>query len=278
VQVHAFKANGDIHVVDRYDILKSFRRDVDGDLAPIRPGAYREDWFALMKVINAEYPIEGRDCRLKMKFVMCDSGGAEGTTANALQFVRWLRKGGDEAENNLTGWSPDAKHRFHLLRGSTSLTAPRVQISYPDTPRKDRFSGARGDVPVAVLNVNLLKDQLDGILDRKHEGGRISFPDGLPLAFFKELTAEARNPRTQRWENPQGLRNESWDLLVYALAMRVFPGLNLEVVNPDNPPSWMEIENPDNPFVVCGDGEEEEKEETSKPLEKKLEDLGSLLA
>ncbi len=226
VQVHGIGVGGDIYVVDRFAIRKSQRTDDDGDPWPVNPAAYPEDWELIKeRVLDASYPLDdGSGRRMAIRMTTCDSGGRAGVTTRAYEFYRWLKEQG-------------AHQRFILLKGASSKTAPRQRIEYPDSDRKDRHAGARGEIPVMMINGNLLKDQLNAMLDREEPyGGMIHFPDWLPDSFYTELTAEARTEKG--WENPRKLRNEAWDLLVYALALCRSRFVQLERLDWQDPPGW----------------------------------------
>ena len=80
-------------------------------------------------------------------------------------------------------------------------------------------------------------DQLDQMLDRTTPGGgMIRFPEWLPDHFFVELTVEQKDEKG-RWVNPKSLRNESWDLLVYLIAVAAH--LRVEFIDWSSPPSWV---------------------------------------
>ncbi len=230
VQVHGHGANRDRYVIDRFSIRKSERLDEDGERYPLRPGAYEEDWHLLVEqVIEKTYPLsDGSGRRMRIKAIGCDSGGEEGVTVNAYEFWRWLR---DE--------HPAQHHqRFQLVKGDPNPNAPRYRISYPDTERKDRRAGARGEVPVLMLNVNMLKDHADGLLERQGKAGEIHFSKFLSDKFFQELTVEVKVPN-KGWQNPKRLRNESWDLLVYDIGICLVPRLvGEESLDPEDMPSW----------------------------------------
>jgi phage terminase large subunit GpA-like protein len=167
---------------------------------------------------------------MSVKLTLCDSGGREGVTAKAYDFWRWLR---DDCE------VPNLQRRFQLVRGNPVKGAPRVLISYPDSERKDRHAGARGEIPVLMMNVDQLKDQVDKMLTRTDPGGgRVNFLQGLPDTFYSELCVEVRTPKG--WENPKNFRNESWDLLVYATAGVVSRHIGIEHIDWTEPPSWAE--------------------------------------
>ena len=194
------------------------------------------------------YPlIDGSGREMSIKLTMCDSGGREGVAANAYNFVRWLRDGKewrdpsgavgpvDEGEYK---WVAGMVPRFQLVRGDSTPRAPRAALTYPDSQRKDRHAGARGEIPVFQLNSNLIKDQLNGMLDRTEaSGGRVSFPNWLPDWFYVELTVEVRDP-AKGWLNPHNYRNESWDLLAYCVASGLTRQIGLEHIDWNDPPSW----------------------------------------
>jgi phage terminase large subunit GpA-like protein len=226
VQVHGVGVGGDLWVVDRFDIVKSNRKDDDGDTLWVKPGTYVEDWELLVeKVMEREYELADGSGYMSIKLTVCDSGGREGVTANAYNFWRDLRRRG-------------LHHRFLLVKGEPNVSAPRAKVDYPDTGRKDRTANARGEIPVLFFNVNVLKDGLNGLLDRTDPGGgRIYWSDWLEDNFFTELCAEQRTPKG--WENPNKRRNESWDLLTYALGTCVH--LRVEHIRWEEPPGWAEV-------------------------------------
>lgn len=284
VQVHGIHANRDISVVDRFDIRKSKRLDPEGERYWVNPGAHPEDWKLLVEeVIDKTYPlIDGSGREMGVKFTVCDSGGKEGTTSNAYDFYRWLRWGDrDEIDGSVDEdegeyeWKPGLAGRFMLLKGASTKTAPRVSISYPDSQRKDRHAGARGEVPVLMVNTNLVKDSLNHMLDRTEPGMGILFPDWLPDTFFIELTVEVKDP-VKGWVNPKRFRNESWDLLAYCLAALLTPGINVEHISWKEPPAWAE-EWDVNDLVF--DPEVDDKPFDAEPKKRRsLKDLASNLA
>ena len=122
---------------------------------------------------------------------------------------------------------------YHL---SGNLQAPRTQETWPDSRgRKDRQSGARGDVPVWLLNVNMLKDGVAGDLARAVPGpGYVHIPRWIDAEYFQELTAETRTAKG--WEALVKARNEAFDLHGYARALCVMIGA--ESINWSSPPPW----------------------------------------
>ncbi len=253
VQVHGIGQGGDIYVIDRFDIRKSKRinmeeGDTQGDHLWVKPGGYLEDWKLLGEQVLAKtYPLlDGSEREMAIKMVLCDSGGAEGVTSTAYNFVRWLKNGKNPhtpeddvvAEMGSYEWQPGWAARFQLVKGDSAPGAARVALRYPDAQKKDRFAGARGEIPVLMLNVNTLKDAVDKMLDRTEAfGGRINFPGWLPDSFYTELTVEHKDPQ-KGWINPRNQRNESWDLLVYAYAATLTRQIGLEHIDWTNPPAW----------------------------------------
>ena len=250
VQVHGIAANKDVYVVDRFEIKKSKRLDEDGEHKWVNPASDFEDWKLLgEKVIGLRYPLgDGSDREMGIRMTMSDSGGKEGVTENAYNFVRWLRRGEKtEDENAEEGkkntdegdyeWSPEWAGRFMLLKGNPIVTSPRVQITYPDSQRKDRMAGARGEIPVLLINSNAVKDMVNNRLDRVEPGARFCFPDWADNNFFIELTVEIKDAK-KGWINPKKFRNETWDLLAYCLAATLSPMIQIERLDFAQPPSW----------------------------------------
>lgn len=249
VQIHGIGME-DIWIIDRFPIRFSKRPDEDdaSQWEPIAPGAHKEDWRHLLyEVMEKTYPLaDDPNKHMGIYYTLCDSGGGDGSTANAYEFYRWLGRGyvtehGEILETDdiqdLYPWRGGFQQRFMLLKGEAKPGQPRIRIGFPDAQRKDRHAEARGEIPVVQLNTIALKNQLDGALDREIPGGRINFPNWLPLSFYKELTVETKN-KEGKWENLTGHRNESWDLLVYCLAALLHPMILWEHIRWDEPPDW----------------------------------------
>lgn len=247
VQIHGICPGNpfDMVLVDRFNIVKSKRRDHDDDPLWVKPSSYLEDWDLLIEeVMEKTYPL-GDDSQRKMgiKLTLCDSGGyakkkGEAVTAMAYDFYRSLR-----ARN---------KHgRFHLVKGDSSPNAPLTRITYPDAQSKDKLAAARGDVPVLMINPNSIKDSLSGRLDCIEPGkGMYRFPDWLPDWFYQELCAETRTPKG--WENLAGARNEATDLSAYCIAGCFSKLLLVRSIDWANPPGWA-AEWDENDFVSAID-------------------------
>lgn len=216
----------DTVLIDRFDVRKSQRLDDEGERLWVKPNAYLEDWDELIPhVIEKEYPLsDGSGRMMAIKFVGCDSGGKAGVTTMAYNFYRKLR-----AENR--------HRRFILVKGDHGPGQPRSRISYPDSSKRDSKSGARGDIPVLMLNSNLLKDDLNGRLDCMIPGkGMFRIADWMPENIYAELCAEIREPKG--WLNPSGSRNEAWDLAYYMLGLCVSELMRVEALDWQNAPGW----------------------------------------
>jgi len=248
VQVHGHGEGGDVWLVDMFKIRKSAREDEDGDRLPIDPAGHPEDWKRLVpEVIRRTYPLaDGSGRRMAMRMSGCDSGGREGVTTNAYAFWRWLRNGppaGAETPLEDEAWSDDLWPKFLLVKGEAKPSQPRIRLGYPDAQRKDRHSGARGDVPVLFINTNLMKDQMAAMLGRKEVGsnqmrafGMLHTPTWAENWLYTQLTAEVPTPKG--WMNPSGKRNEAWDLLVYDAALCLYREIRLEHIDWRSPPKW----------------------------------------
>ncbi|HSU67753.1 MAG TPA: terminase gpA endonuclease subunit, partial [Tepidisphaeraceae bacterium] len=218
----------DMCVVDRFQIRKSRRFDAQGDALWVKPSSYLEDWNEIYEqVMQRTYPLgDGSGRRMAVRMTGCDSGGREGVTTNGYNFYRLLR------QDSRSG-------RFHLLKGDPLASRPRAQITFPDSNRRDRLAAARGDVPVMLLNSNVLKDSLRGRIEVTVPGkGMFRFGRWLPDAFFSELCSEVRGDKG--WTNPRNLRNEAWDLAYYAIGLCVSTLLRVEGIDWSHPPGWAE--------------------------------------
>lgn len=224
VQIHGWGPGLESWLIDRF-VISSSRR-VEGDrTAALDPASYLEDWRLLVdEVIERSYSVAD-DPRVKVKprLVFCDSGGRDGVTIRAYEFWRELRSRG-------------LGRRFQLVKGVGQINAPRAVMTWPDSRgRSDRSSGGRGDVPVWLLNVNVMKDGVAGDLTRDQPGpGFIHIPSWVDPEYFVELTAETRTDKG--WTKPHGARNEAFDLHVYARAACI--ALKAEAIDWQNPPEW----------------------------------------
>lgn len=217
----------DIKVIDRFEVKYSKRLDENGERIWVKPAVHLDDWKELVEhVMQKEYPLaDGSGRMMGVRLTGCDSGGKAGVTGKAYDFYRYLRDNGLAA-------------RFVLLKGDPKVGQPRTRVSFPDSQRKDMKSAARGDIPILMLNSNLLKDDLNGRLDCLEPGkGMCSWPDWLPLHFYQELCAEIRTA-DKGWEHVGQYRNEAWDLFYYAIGMCISKYIQIERIDWNNPPGW----------------------------------------
>lgn len=217
VQATGYTATGDRVAINAYKVNLSQRRNQRDERLPIDPAAYGEDWKVLVEeVMDRTYELaDGSGRRMRVRATSCDSGGAEGVTGHAYNFWRWLKTQG-------------GRHtRFMLVKGNGNLSRPEVKTERPDSSQKDQMAVARGDVPVAILNSNKLKDRVNLMLqrtvdDNATEGGRLIYPDWLENWFYVQLTSEIRLPNG-KWDNTRKRRNETFDLTCYAEATVIRP-------------------------------------------------------
>lgn len=229
----------DLVLVERFDIRKSKRKDADGDTLWVKPGSMAEDWDLIEEqVLRRKYPIQGRPGKVMgVRMTGCDSGGKIGVTPNAYNFWRRMAKKG-------------LGKRFLLLKGTGTPTAPHVRESFPDASDRKNMAAARGDVPVWMLNSNLLKNEANNRLDSQEKGkGMVRIPNWNPPWLFTEFCSEVFGDKG--WTKLPGKKNEAWDLLYYAIGLCMTKYIKCE--RPtfwENPPSWANQWDPTNPFIV----------------------------
>jgi phage terminase large subunit GpA-like protein len=210
VQVHAVGQHFEQWVVDRFEIKLSQREGMGSEFAPIDPAAYAEDWKVLTeKVVNATYktPIPGKELRILMTAV--DSGGEDGVTDKAYAWWRSLKQLG------LQG-------RVMLVKGASAKGAPMLRET-----RVGNLNGkSKGDVPLYLLNPNLLKDAVSAGLRRQTPGpGYFHLPGWLPQAFHDELFKSEIRGKDGTWSQVRK-RNEALDLACYIRAVCLRMGLD----------------------------------------------------
>lgn len=221
----------DLVLIDRFDIQFSKRLNEAEERLWVKPATYLEDWDLIAEqVLSKTYQLsDGSKRTMGIRMAACDSGGRDGVTTMAYNFVRRLR-----TEEDMTHLAS----RFHLLKGEPSPKAPRTRIGFPDSSKKDKLSGARGDVPVLFLNSNQIKDSLAGRFDSLTPGkGMYRLPNWLPDAVFSELCAETRNEKGE-WVKVGRGRNEAWDLSYYTVGLCVSSLIGAERIPWDNAPGW----------------------------------------
>lgn len=229
VQVQAHGTHFENWLVDRYEIRDSRRDRGDGQFEPISPSQYVEDWNRLTdQVVRSTYrtPLPGVELRIKM--VAVDTGGEDGVTDKAYAWYRTLRAEG-------------LHRRVMLVKGASTKTAPVLKETWVG----NRNSREKGDVPIYLLNTNLLKDAVHAGIHRQTPGpGYHHFPKPksptnphgwLALSFFDELSAEVRQP-DGTWKQIRK-RNEAFDLCAYARACAIRLGAD-KIKDWTRAPDW----------------------------------------
>lgn len=231
VEVHAIGAHFEAWVIDRYNIEISEREGMGSDFAPLDPASYQEDWDMLTKhVVNATYRLNEEGKELRIKMIAVDTGGehkkktdpnkrGEGVSEKAYKWYRNLRKQGKHAN-------------VMLLKGASTASAPIIRQTLVGAQVK----GQEGDIPLFMVNTNLLKDQVSTAIKRRTPGPNyMHYPDWLPKSYFDELSAEVRNPNGT-WMQVKK-RNEAFDLHGYIRAACLRLGVD-KISNWDNAPLW----------------------------------------
>lgn len=241
VQIIGYGENGGRWLVDRYNIRQSLRCDENGEAQQVHPGSYPEDWQLLITdVLEKTYALQSDPSRRMPILAMAvDSGGEDGVTDNAYKFWRQCRRDG-------------LGKRVYLIKGDSTRRQKIITKTHPDnTGRSDRRADARGEVPVYLLQTDLLKDQLSNNLERETPGaGYIHFPDWLGEWFYEELTYEERGT-DGKWRKPGKGNNEAFDLFCYAHAVAVLRGYE-KIRDWEQPPAWAAAQE-SNSNIIDGD-------------------------
>ena len=241
VQITAVGHNGEMWVVDRFELRESVARQGygEGTFAPIDPAKYSEDWDTLTeKVVFASYKTEFEGYEMIPRLTVVDANGEEGVTSNAYAWYRRLRQ-----RNNHTN--------VILAKGASAKNAHLVRETMVGSTRGIGGKENKGDIPLYLLNTAVFKDTLFNNMERKIPGaGYIHISEWFPPRIFEELKAEVRLPDGTYKKVRK--RNETIDLFVYAYMALVRLGADRPGFW-DNPPPWAQV-NPtamlSNPFVV----------------------------
>ena len=233
-------------IIDRFDILT-----LSDGITKLEPFRRREHWSVLYdKVLRRRYPLQ-RDPSLLMK-ILCtgvDTGGSDDATDNAYAWWHDMVTGSRKERR-----SPVPATAIMLLKGGNK---PNDRLLKPPTVDAKRQVKGAPECELWIPNVNRLKDMADYRLRRPSAGPAFI---ALPLEFGEpaharhvaELRAEEKVEG--RWEKPEGVRNESWDLFVYSLAVMLrLVGLDQNLAKvpqwarPPRPRSPDEAPSPDAP-------------------------------
>ncbi|GGJ14095.1 terminase gpA endonuclease subunit [Neoroseomonas lacus] len=207
---------------------------IDRQVMPAEPGSNPEDWDDLLdRMQDAIYPLaDGSGRGMRVWAVGFDSQGQPGVTEQA--YAAWLRrkKAGRARKLGLI----EFRDVWTLVptRGASTREAPRIQIVYPNSQRKDRKAAARGQVPVLRFNPSYAKDALSAQLSViPPAGASVNFPAALlseaaPHDFFEQIAAEVRHSVTGVWTKREPhLRNEVLDMMVGCEVVARLHGLHL---------------------------------------------------
>ncbi|NVM87621.1 phage terminase large subunit GpA-like protein [Variovorax sp. SG517] len=216
VQVHAWGVEGQCWIIDRFNLTSSDRIGDGGERLKISPFTHAEDWAALDKLLDDEYPVAGNeDIKVQSRMIVCDSGGQDQATNNAYAYALRLKR-------------QSRADRFALIKGASSRTAQRI---VKGKPGDDRIK-----VPLYIINPNIFKDEVAASLAREEPGpNSINLPDWVGEWFFRELTAETRTA-TGWVKKRKGDNNEGFDLCGYNRVAYTLVGG--EKINWAKPPEW----------------------------------------
>lgn len=232
-QIEGEGVNSEKWIVDRFDIGMS-ERIVNNENAHIDPAGYKDDWKVLVgKVITAEYELDDDSGRkMRVLITVCDSGGISGTTENAYSFWKYCKSIG-------------LKDKFKLVKGlrpKPNANNPTIHMSMPDkSSSAARKAKVVKEMPLWLLNTTTLKDAVAANLKKTTAGkDYYHFVDWMPSHFYAEIVAEIRNEKG--WDNPNSVRNETFDLMVYAKAamMIKLDAYWKKEINWAKPPAWAE--------------------------------------
>lgn len=229
VQVHAIGPYQEQVPIDRYSIKESMREGVGGK-APVDPAAQAEDWDVITeRVLRSTYHIAGRTDELRVHLVVVDTGGEgtkkrkgqqaqqhEGVTEMAYAWWRRIKREGE-------------RRRVMLIKGRGG------KFDWFVRPTMVGAKAGKGDVPLALLNTNLLKDAVDASARAATGPNAYHFPQWLTPAWFEEFSAEVRNP-DGTWTQIRA-RNESFDLSAYVRAGCLHLGVD-KWRDWENVPAW----------------------------------------
>lgn len=233
VQVQGKGKDREKWIIDRFDIGIS-KRIVNGEPAQLDPAGYKEDWDLIIdRVINARYELDdGSGRTMGLIMTTCDSGGLSGTTENAYTFWKKCKKLG-------------LIDKFNLIKGlrpKPNANTPVIHKNILDKSSKTATKAkVAGEMPLWLLNTTVLKDAVVANLKKTEPGADYyHFVDWMPSRFYAEITAETRTDKG--WDNSNGARNETFDLLCYAKAGYLIKLATFwkKEMDWDNPPAWAE--------------------------------------
>jgi phage terminase large subunit GpA-like protein len=209
---------------------------------PVEPATSEADWDLLLELFHRVYPLaDGSGRVMKIRAMGYDSGGQAGVTAKAYAAHKRWRKvpNGARTLGKIAGrevWT------IIPTKGGKGRDEKRLTVTYPDTQTTANKAAARGEVPIALFNPNLFKDDLSGQLQTAEPGpGFIHFPTALkaaksPHPWFEQLVSE-HEKTPGRWEKIKAnAKNEALDLMVINQVVAHLHGATR--ITWDAPPAW----------------------------------------
>jgi phage terminase large subunit GpA-like protein len=213
VQVVGHGEHREMWLVDRYNISKSKRIGDNGTELPIRPFEYQEDWDALTGLFDRSYKYaDGTE--ITPIAMQVDSGGKDKATENAYLFWKAMNRQGRGRSVFIT----KGRATGEIWKQSSEVL--KMQ-----------------SVPMYLLNVNLLKDEVKRALDRgEHGANYIHFPAWVGSWFYDELVAEVRNNKGEWSKIDKKKNNEAFDLFCYCRGLYYI--LGCDKIDWENPPKY----------------------------------------
>lgn len=238
VLVRGWGQDGESWVIDM--------RRIPGD-----PAVSASDWDGVLTaLLNTAWPLDDGSGRgMKARLIGYDSGGAPGVTQQA--YAAWRRLRLRQAVRFLG--KADGRDVWTVLpmKGQGGPNAPRLQVVYPTSKRKDRDARASGAEPVVQFNANAFKDDLAGQLARAEPGPwfvhhpavlKHDWPlippagDAKRHTWFEQVTAERLDHRGRWVRVRENAPNEALDLHVGTHVLADLAGLTR--IKWDRPPVW----------------------------------------
>jgi phage terminase large subunit GpA-like protein len=215
------------------------------------PAVSPADWDDILVQALEGYPLADDTGRvMRPRAVGFDSGGATGVTQQA--YAAW-RRARAQRQARFLG-KVDGRDAWSVMptKGLSTPNAPRLQVTYPNSRRKDRDARATGAEPLVLFNPNRFKDDLAGQLLRADAGPlHVHFPGVLrgnfpasdegrsedaPHLWFEQLTAEQPDKRGLWVKLKENAPNEALDLMVGTHVMAELHGLSR--IRWERPPGW----------------------------------------
>ena len=242
---------------------------------PAAPFTSASDWDAVIRLASETlWPLaDGSGRGMRVTGTGFDTGGGPGATQQAYDAWKRCKVAGKVKLYGRVDGLP--AYSILPMKGASSLQAPRLQIVFPNSQRKDRFAQARGETPLAVFNPNLFKDDLAGqLLLADGQAWSIRFPKALrapelpeglppnPELWFEQLVAEEKRKNGAWRRIKEGQPNEALDLMVGSHVVAQLFGI--AKINWSAPPSWARPWD-QNPNVTKAPGSAARLETTAPP-------------